>query len=81
MDGSSIEIDPEKSFAKAHYEQHCAAKGFIECGGERLDMRVAFSEGWGNAWSGMALATQFYTDSAGTGQQSGSRVHLVVGLP
>ncbi len=37
-DGSSIEIDPEKSFAKAHYEQHCAAKGFIECGGERLDI-------------------------------------------
>jgi hypothetical protein len=37
-DGSPIEIDPEKSFAKAHYEQHCAAKGFIECGGERLDL-------------------------------------------
>lgn len=37
-DGSPIEIDPEKSFAKAHYEQHCAAKGFIECGGERLEI-------------------------------------------
>ncbi|MBA4226076.1 MAG: hypothetical protein C0456_05525 [Hyphomonas sp.] len=37
-DGSPIEIDPEKSFAKAHYEQHCAAKGFIDCGGERLEI-------------------------------------------
>lgn len=37
-DGSPIEIDPEKSFAKAHYEQHCAARGFIECGGERLEI-------------------------------------------
>ena len=26
-DGKPIEIDPEKSFAKAHYEQHMAAKG------------------------------------------------------
>ena len=26
-----LEIDPEKSFAQAHYEQHCAAKGsFID---------------------------------------------------
>jgi hypothetical protein len=31
-DGSSLEIDPEKSFAKAHYEQHCAAKGTITVG-------------------------------------------------
>ena len=25
-DGSALEIDPEKSFAKAHYEQHVAAR-------------------------------------------------------
>jgi hypothetical protein len=37
-DGSPVEIDPEKSFARAHYEQHCAARGFIECGGERLEI-------------------------------------------
>ncbi|WP_293331465.1 hypothetical protein [Parvibaculum sp.] len=26
-DGSPLHFDPEKSFAKAHYEQHMAAKG------------------------------------------------------
>lgn len=31
-DGSAIEVDPEKSFAKAHYEQHCAASGIIKVG-------------------------------------------------
>ncbi len=35
-DGSSIEVDPEKSFAKAHYEQHCAASGYIEVDGEHI---------------------------------------------
>jgi hypothetical protein len=38
-DGTAIEIDPEKSFAKAHYEQHCAAEGFIIYGGERIDLK------------------------------------------
>ncbi|MCA3729819.1 MAG: hypothetical protein INF03_09750, partial [Phenylobacterium sp.] len=33
-DGTPIEIDPEKSFAKAHYEQHCAAKGRFTVGDE-----------------------------------------------
>lgn len=33
-DGTSFEIDPEKSFAKAHYEQHCAAKGTFVVGDE-----------------------------------------------
>ncbi len=33
-DGSSLEIDPEKSFAKAHYEQHMAANGTISIGDE-----------------------------------------------
>ena len=30
-----------------------------------LDRRVAFSEGWGNAWSGIALGRANYTDSLG----------------
>lgn len=38
---------------------------------DRLDMRVAFSEGWGNAWSGMALADPRYADSLGPGQAQG----------
>jgi hypothetical protein len=37
-DGSSLEIDPEKSFAKAHYEQHCAATGTISVGDERFEI-------------------------------------------
>lgn len=37
-DGTPLEIDPEKSFAKAHYEQHCAVEGYIEIDGERFDM-------------------------------------------
>jgi hypothetical protein len=34
-DGSAIELDPEKSFARAHYEQHCAATGEFVVGPER----------------------------------------------
>lgn len=33
-DGSDLPTDPEKSFAKAHYEQHVAANGTIRIGGE-----------------------------------------------
>ena len=33
-DGSDIEIDAEKSFSKAHYEQHIAAHGTITVGDE-----------------------------------------------
>jgi hypothetical protein len=34
--------------------------------GQRLDLRVAFSEGWGNAYSGMVLTDPEYRDSSGT---------------
>jgi hypothetical protein len=37
-DGSDLQIDPEKSFAKAHYEQHVAASGTIEIGSEHWDI-------------------------------------------
>lgn len=37
-DGSEIEIEAEKSFAKAHYEQHCAVTGTIRVGDETIDM-------------------------------------------
>jgi hypothetical protein len=39
--------------------------------GERLDMRLAFSEGWGNAWSGIALANPVYADTNGINQATG----------
>ena len=37
-DGTPIEIDPEKSFAKAHYEQHCAARGRFTIGDESFEI-------------------------------------------
>ncbi|MDM0026776.1 hypothetical protein [Variovorax saccharolyticus] len=43
---------------------------------DRLDRRVAFSEGWGNAWSGIALARSNYTDSVGPGQGPGLNIDL-----
>jgi hypothetical protein len=44
-----------------------------------LDRRLAFSEGWGNAWSGIALDRADYTDSYGPGQKEGARI--VLGTP
>jgi|GEM_PF-297012 len=38
---------------------------------DRLDMRVAFGEGWGNAISAIALDDPVYTDSSGPGQAFG----------
>ncbi len=37
---------------------------------ERLDLRVAFSEGWGNAFAGMVKGDPVYRDSFGTQQRS-----------
>jgi hypothetical protein len=63
-----------------HYFQNAFSRddsvGGPHTGSDFLDMRVAFSEGWGNAWSGMALNQSFYADSSGTGQQSGFRLDL-----
>lgn len=38
QDGSDIPMDPEKSFAKAHYEQHIAGSGSFEIGGQRWEI-------------------------------------------
>jgi hypothetical protein len=63
-----------------HYLQSAFSRddsiGGPHSGNDRLDMRVAFSEGWGNAWSGMALASQYYMDSAGAQQALGFRIDL-----
>ena len=37
-DGTELEIDAERSFAKAHYEQHCAVSGTIRVGDETIDL-------------------------------------------
>jgi hypothetical protein len=43
---------------------------------ERLDLRVAFSEGWGNAFAGMARGDPVYRDSFGASQASGFRIDV-----
>lgn len=40
-------------------------------GGDRLDMRVAFGEGFANAWSGIITDDSFYRDSFGSSQANG----------
>jgi hypothetical protein len=40
-------------------------------GDDILDIRVAFGEGWGNAFSGMALDDPIYFDTLGVSQASG----------
>ena len=39
--------------------------------GEALDIRVAFGEGWGNAWSGIATDNPIYFDTSGYKQSTG----------
>ena len=43
---------------------------------DSLDARLAFSEGWGNAWSGIALGRSNYTDALGTAQASAGSTNL-----
>jgi len=38
--------------------------------GDALDMRIAFGEGWGNAFAGMVLDDPIYRDSIGLNQQA-----------
>jgi len=45
--------------------------GGSHTGGDRLDMRVAFGEGFGNAWSGIISDDSFYRDSTGNNQNVG----------
>lgn len=46
---------------------------------DRLDMRVAFSEGWGNGWSGYALGNKFYADTSGASQANGFSFDISAG--
>jgi hypothetical protein len=43
---------------------------------ERLDLRVAFSEGWGNAFAGMVKGDPVYRDSFGTQQRSDFSINV-----
>lgn len=44
--------------------------------GDLLDRRLAFSEGWGNAWSGIALGRSTYSDSNDVAQGGGFSLDL-----
>lgn len=44
--------------------------------GDRLDMRVAFSEGFATAYSGMALESRLYCDTLGPAQGSGFGIDI-----
>lgn len=44
--------------------------------GQRLDMRVAMSEGWGNAFSATVLGDPIYRDSSGAQQSTGFNFNL-----
>ncbi|RRH88710.1 hypothetical protein EH244_13930 [Variovorax beijingensis] len=46
---------------------------------QRTDRRLAFSEGWGNAWSGIALGRRNYVDSGGA-QQASARESINIDL-
>ena len=66
-----------------HYLQSAFSRddsvGGLHGQSDRLDMRVAFSEGWGNAWSGIALANPVYSDTNGPGQTGGLSVNVSQG--
>jgi hypothetical protein len=48
---------------------------------EKLDMRLAFSEGFANAFSGMVLDDPLYRDSFGSSQDNSSNVDMEAAVP
>lgn len=66
-----------------HYYQSAFSRddspGGAHSTSQRVDRRLAFSEGWGNAWSGIALGRANYTDSIGSAQAQGTNIDLTTG--
>ena len=74
-DTDTDEFDPAViAHEWGHYYQNSFSRddnlGGNHALGDRLDLRVAFSEGWGNAFSGMARNDPIYRDSSGVRQAS-----------
>lgn len=46
---------------------------------DRLDMRIAFSEGWGNAWASLVLNDTVYKDTRGASQANGFSQDIILG--
>ena len=53
--------------------------GGSHSGNDLLDIRVAFGEGWGNAFSAIALDDPIYFDTSGSEQGSGSETDMESG--
>jgi hypothetical protein len=68
-----------------HYLQSAVSRddsvGGEHGGDDKLDMRVAFSEGFGNALSGMVLGSPAYADSRGAAQGGGFIVNVSLNPP
>ncbi|WP_269759617.1 hypothetical protein [Variovorax sp. E3] len=83
-DADTDEFDaPVIAHEWGHYYQSSFSRddsaGGDHSGNDRVDRRLAFSEGWGNAWSGIALGRSTYMDSSGPGQADGQPLDLTVG--
>lgn len=50
--------------------------GGVHGPGDRLDMRLAFGEGWATALSGMALNSSLYCDTSAAGQSNGFSINI-----
>ena len=83
-DSDTDEYDPSVvSHEWGHYYQSAFSRddspGGAHSVNDLLDRRLAFSEGWGNAWSGIALGVAAYTDAVGPGQALGNSLDLSTG--
>jgi hypothetical protein len=75
-DSDTDEFDqPVVAHELGHYLQFAVSRDDSQGGAhslsDKLDMRIAFSEGFGNAMAGMALNSPVYHDSSGTAQAAG----------
>jgi len=75
-DRDTDEFDPHVILHEwGHYFEHQMSRsdslGGLHSLNDRLDARVAFSEGWGNALSAILLNDETYRDSSGVSQRFG----------
>ena len=65
-----------------HYLQNAVSRddsvGGAHTSNDKLDARVAFSEGWGNGWSGIVFANPLYTDTFGARQAMSFNIDVSV---
>ena len=80
-DGDTDEYDRHVVIHEwGHYFEHKLSRsdsiGGPHGSGEKLDLRVAFSEGWGNAISAIVTDDQYYRDSSGKNQALGFSIDV-----